>query len=294
MILVTGAAGFIGTRVVHELRARDRMTCGRSSAHPRGPARSRNWDVELATGDVADPASLRSAAEGCDAIVHLVSILTGSKADFERVMVQGTRNLVDAAREAGTKRLVLMSANGVDNPGADEIPYFEAKREMERAVRDSGLEFVILRPSFVFGDGGALATFLRLARRSPVTPIVGDGTPRIQPVWIDDVARAVAESLERPEAAGRTLELGGPDIVTWNEFWARLKKAAGVRRPSVHVPFSVMRIQATLLEKLPSPPITRDQLRMLQTGDNVVTGENAASVLGLELVPLDEQLRRVV
>jgi uncharacterized protein YbjT (DUF2867 family) len=289
VILVTGAAGFIGARVVHELRARDREV--RALVHSPAHAGSlANWDVELVSGDVADPASLRVAAEGCDEVVHLVSILTGRKADFERVMVEGTRNLVAAATP---KRLVLMSANGVDSPGASGIPYFEAKREMERAVRESGLEFVILRPSFVFGDGGALATFLRLARRSPVTPIIGDGTPRIQPVWVDDVARAVAESLERPEAAGRTLELGGPDIVTWDEFWARLKKAAGVRRPTVHVPFSVMRVQAALLEKLPNPPITRDQLRMLQAGDNVVTGESAAAVLGLELVPLDEQLRRV-
>ncbi|MGZ4441219.1 MAG: complex I NDUFA9 subunit family protein [Gaiellaceae bacterium] len=289
MILVTGATGFIGTRVVHELRARDRQV--RALVH--SPARAgslANWDVELATGDVTDPASLRAAADGCDEIVHLVSILTGSKADFERVMEQGTRNLVEAA---APKRLVLMSAIGADNPATAGIPYFESKREMERAVRESGFEFVILRPSFVFGDGGALATFLRLARRAPVTPIIGDGTSRIQPVWVDDVARAVAESLERPEAAGQTLELGGPEIVTWNDFWARLKKAAGLRRPSVHVPFSVMRVQAALLEKLPSPPLTRDQLRMLQAGDNVVTGEDAAGVLGLELVPLDEQLRRV-
>ena len=289
MILVTGATGFIGTRVVHELRARDRQV----RALVRSPARAgslANWDVELATGDVTDPASLRAAADGCDEIVHLVSILTGSKADFERVMEQGTRNLVEAA---APKRLVLMSAIGADNPATAGIPYFESKREMERAVRESGFEFVILRPSFVFGDGGALATFLRLARRTPVTPIIGEGTSRIQPVWVDDVARAVAESLERPEAAGKTLELGGPEIVTWNDFWARLKKAAGLRRPSVHVPFSVMRVQAALLEKLPNPPLTRDQLRMLQAGDNVVTGEDAAGVLGLELVPLDEQLRRV-
>ncbi len=290
MILVTGATGFIGTRVVHELRARDLHV--RALVHsPAKAGQLESWDVELATGDVTDPDSLRAAAEGCDQVVHLVSILTGSKADFERVMVQGTRNVV----AAGTpQRFVLLSANGVDSAGADGIPYFEAKRQMERAVRESGFEFVILRPSFVFGDGGALETFLRLARRSPVTPIVGDGTPRIQPVWVDDVARAVAESLEQPAAAGRTLELGGPEVVTWNEFWARLKKAAGVGRPSVHVPFSVMRIQATLLEKLPNPPITRDQLRMLQAGDNVVTGDDAAAVLGLELVPLDEQLRRVV
>ncbi len=290
MILVTGATGFIGTRVVHELRARDLPV--RALVH--SPARASslgNWDVELATGDVTDPDSVRAAAEGCDQVVHLVSILTGSKADFERVMVEGTRNVVETATP---QRLVLLSANGVDSPLADGIPYFEAKREMERAVRESGFEFVILRPSFVFGDGGALKTFLRLARRSPVTPIIGDGTPRIQPVWVDDVARAVAESLEQPGAAGRTLELGGPDIVTWNDFWARLKKSANVRRPSVHVPLSVMRVQATLLEKLPNPPITRDQLKMLEAGDNVVTGDDAAAVLGLELVSLDEQLRRAV
>ena len=143
-------------------------------------------------------------------------------------MVEGTRNLVEAA---APQRLVLLSANGVDSPRADGIPYFEAKREMERAVRESGFEFVILRPSFVFGDGGALKTFLRLARRSPVTPIIGDGTARIQPVWVDDVARAVAESLEQPGAAGRTLELGGPEVVTWDDFWARLKQAAGRAAP---------------------------------------------------------------
>ncbi len=292
MILVTGATGFIGARVVHELRAR--AVGVRALVH--SPARAgslANWDVELVEGDVGDPASLRSAAEGCEGIVHLVAIITGREADFERVMAQGTRNLVEAAREAGTKRLVLMSAIGVDDPGASGIPYFEAKREMERTVRRSGLEFVILRPSFVFGDGGALRTFLRLARRSPVTPIIGDGTQRIQPVWVDDLARAVADLLERPDVPGRTLELGGPEVVTWNELWARLKRAASVRRPSVHIPFSVMRVQAALLEKLPNPPITRDQLRMLQAGDNVVTGEDAAAVLGLELVPLDEQLRRV-
>jgi len=290
VILVTGATGFVGTRVVHELRARGRTV----RALVRSPGRAgplESWGVELVAGDVTDPESLRVAAEGCDEVVHLVSILTGSKADFDRLMVQGTRDVVAAS--AGAKRILLMSALGVDGPGAAGIPYFDAKREMERTVRDSGLEFVILRPSFVFGDGGALATFLRLARRSPVTPIIGDGSQRLQPVWVDDVARAVAESLERTGAAGKTLELGGPDVVTWNEFWVRLKKAAGVRRPNVHVPFSVMRVQATLLEKLPNPPLTRDQLRMIQAGDNVVTRDDAAAALGLDLVPLDEQLRRV-
>lgn len=292
MILVTGATGFIGTRVVHELRARGADV--RALVHsPKRADVLANWDVELVAGDVGDSASLRAAAEGCEAVVHLVSIITGREADFERVMAQGTRDLVDAAREAGVRRLFLMSALGVEDARASGIPYYEAKRAMERAVRGSGLEFVVLRPSFVFGHGGALPGFLRIARLAPVTPIVGDGMQRIQPVWVDDVARAVAEALERPEAAGRTLDLGGPEVVTWNELWERLKRAAGVRRPSVHVPLFLMRPQAALFELLPNPPVTRDQLRMLQAGDNVVVGDAAAAVLGLELVRLDEQLRRV-
>ena len=96
----------------------------------------------------------------------------------------------------------------------------------------------------------------------------------------------------KPEAANRTFELGGPDAVTWNEFWSRLKQAQGARRPSVHVPFGLMRLQAAVLEKLPKPPVTRDQLKMLAAGDNVVTNSDAVDTFGLPLVPLDEQLRR--
>ncbi|HUP32358.1 MAG TPA: hypothetical protein VM184_04940, partial [Gaiellaceae bacterium] len=89
-----------------------------------------------------------------------------------------------------------------------------------------------------------------------------------------------------------TFEIGGPDVVTWNEFWSRLKRAAGMRRPSVHLPVGLMRVQAAVLEKLPSPPVTRDQLTMLEAGDNVVTTPDAVDTFGLPLVPLDEQLRR--
>ena len=125
-----------------------------------------------------------------------------------------------------------------------------------------------------------------------MTPIVGPGTQRIQPIWVDDVAAYFARGVEKPEAANRTFELGGPDVVTWNEFWSRLKQAQGARRPSVHVPFGLMRAQAAVLEKLPKPPVTRDQLKMLAAGDNVVSNSDAVDTFGLPLVPLDEQLRR--
>src|SRR5262249_5417271 len=133
----------------------------------------------------------------------------------------------------------------------------------------------------------------RIARIAPVTPIVGSGTQRLQPIWVDDVAAYFAAGLDRPDAAGRTFELGGPDVVTWNDFWARLKRAVGTAgRPSVHVPFALMRAQAVLLERLPGAPVTRDQLTMLAAGDNVVSNDDAVQTFGLPLVSLAEQLRR--
>jgi uncharacterized protein YbjT (DUF2867 family) len=291
-VLVTGATGFIGPHVVHALRARG----VEARALVRDPARATRlqaWGVELAPGDVTDPASLRAACEGCDAVIHLVAIITGRPAQFERVMAQGTRDLVAAAADAGVRRFVLASALGVDERTKDAVPYFRAKWEMERAVRESALEHVIFRPSFVFGkDGGVLPTFVRLARFAPVTPIVGPGTQRLQPIWVEDVAEYYARALEEPGVANRTFEIGGPDAPTWNEFWDRLKRVLGARRPSLHVPFGVMRAQAALTERLPGAPVTRDQLTMLQLGDNVVTSPDAVETFGLPLVPLDEQLRR--
>jgi len=153
---------------------------------------------------------------------------------------------------------------------------------------------VIFRPSFVFGrDGGVLPTFLRLARLAPVTPIIGPGMQRLQPIWVEDLAQFYSRAISEPGAANRTFDLGGPEAVTWNEFWERLKRVLGVRRPSVHVPFSAMRLQATLTERLPGAPVTRDQLTMLELGDNVVTDANAAvETFQLPLVALSEQLRR--
>jgi uncharacterized protein YbjT (DUF2867 family) len=292
-VLVTGGTGFNGPHVVHTLRASD--TPVRALVRDPGHAgRLAAWGVDLATGDVMDPASLRAACEGVDAVIHLVAIIKGAPADFERVMAAGTRNVVGAAQEAGVRRFVLASALGLDERTKDAVPYFAAKWEMERAVRESGLEHVIFRPSFVFGrDGGVLPTFIRLARLAPVTPIIGPGTQRLQPIWVEDLAEYYARALTEPAAANRTFDLGGPEAVSWNEFWDRLKRVLGVRRPSLHVPFGAMRLQATLTERLPGAPVTRDQLTMLELGDNVVTDANAAvETFQLPLVPLDEQLRR--
>ena len=293
MILLTGGTGFVGGHVAHALRADDKPVRALVRDRRRG-TKLEAWGVELVEGDVTEAASVRAAAEGVDAVVHLVAIRQGRREQFESVMVEGTRRLLAAAKDAGVGRFVLMSALGTTDESKDLVPYYGAKWQMEQDVKASGVPFVIFRPSFVFArDGGILPTFARLARLTPVTPIVGSGRQRIQPIWADDVAAYFARAVDEDAATNRTFELGGPDAVSWNEFWERLKRAQGIRRRSVHVPMPLMRMNALVTERLPGNiPLTRDLLTMLEHGDNVVTDTTAVEVFRIPLVPLDEQLRR--
>ena len=293
-VLVTGATGFVGPAVAnaivdagHHIRVLERKPGSWSKAGIRCQ--------EAVQGDMTDADSLRRAVEGREVVVHLVAIRQGKEDQFRRIMVEGTRSLIAAAKEAAVKRFVLMSALGTTEETKDLVPYYGAKWTEEQDLVGSGLEYVIFRPSFVFGrEGGILPTFRKLARLTPVTPITGKGTQRIQPIWIDDVAAYFAAAVDKLEAANRAFDVGGPDEVTWNEFWDRLKQALGVRRPSVHVPMGFMRVNALVTERLPGNiPLTRDLLKMLEAGDNVVADDAAVKTFQLPLVPLDEQLRRV-
>lgn len=292
MILVTGAAGFVGRHVVRELAAAGRAVRA-LVREPSAARRLREVDCELAVGDVTRPESLREAMEGVTTVVHLVAIIAGRPGDFERVMTGGTANVLDQARAAGIPEIVFMSALGTSEQTKDSVPYYRAKWASEQAVASSGLRHTILRPSFVFGgDGGALPRLLRIARLAPVTPVIGDGRQRIQPVWVGDLAGIVVAAIGEPQ--GGIVEVGGPDVVDWNELWRLLKEAQGTRRPAIHLPTWLMRPQALVLERLPGAPLTRDQLTMLSLGDNVVA-DGGASLRALgwtePLVPLVEQLR---
>jgi NADH dehydrogenase len=295
LILVTGGNGFVGGHVVHELRGRD-LPVRCLVRDPRHGSKLAAWGSELVQGDMTDPASLRRAADGVETVVHLVAIRQGRDRDFQRIMVDGTRDLLGAASAAGVRRFVLMSALGTSEQTKDLVPYYRAKWEMEELVRAAGIPFVIFRPSFVFArDGGILPTFAKLARYSPVTPITGSGKQRIQPIWADDVAVYFGEAVARDDVTGNTYELGGPDAVTWNELWARLKRVLGQRRPSIHVPMAIMRANALVTERLPGNiPLTRDLLKMLEHGDNVVSNDEAVRTFQVSLVPLDDQLRRAL
>lgn len=294
-LLVTGGTGFVGPTVVGALLKHGHEV--RLLARKPQDSDVRELELEgaaVAQGDMTDAASLRRAADGVEGVVHLVAVRQGPPQLFERVMIQGTRDLLAAAREAGVGRFVLMSALGTTEQTKDLVPYYHAKWEQERDVKQSGIGHVIFRPSFIFGPGGGiLPTFVKLARLTPVTPITGPGTQRIQPIWLGDVGEFFARSATEDAATGKTFDLGGPDVVSWNEFWQRLKQTLGVRRPSIHVPMWFMRANAAVTERLPGNiPLTRDLLKMLEAGDNTGDTRPAVETFGVPLTPLDEQLRR--
>ena len=294
MILVTGGTGFVGPKIVHALRAEDAPVRALVRDPSSSSARTLSaWGCELVQGDATDPESLRGATEGADSVVHLIALIAGKPEEYERVMSQGTRDLVAAAKEARVSRFVLMSALGTTEESKDLVPYYRSKWDMEQTVKASGIEYVIFRPSFVFGkDGGVLPTFLRQVKYSPVTPVPGSGTRRLQPIWVDDVAAFFARSLSTEEAANKTFDLGGPDRLTWNELYERIRRTLGKRRPTVHVPMGLMRAGAALAEKLPHPPVTRDQLTMLENANNVGDVDPAIGTFGVHPISLEEQLRR--
>jgi uncharacterized protein YbjT (DUF2867 family) len=292
VILITGASGFVGRHIVGAL-----LAAGKDARSlVRDLDKGASLGGELVQGDMTDAASLRRAVQGVDAVVHLVAVRQGKEETFQRVMVQGSSDLLNAAKEAGVRRFVLMSALGTSEANRGLAPFYRAKWDVEQLVKSSGLDHVIFRPSFIFGpDGGIIPTFRRLVKLAPVTPIIGSGEKRIQPIWADDVAAYFVQALDLEPATNRTFEVGGPDAVTWNEFWARFKLALGVRRrPSIHVPVGLMKVNALLTERLPGDiPLTRDLLMMLEHVDNVVTNDEAVQTFQLPLVPLDEQLHRL-
>jgi NADH dehydrogenase len=295
MILVAGGTGFVGTKVVHALRAEDQPVRV-LARNPRDAEKHASWGCEVVEGDMTDAASLRRAAEGCETVIDLVAIISGTPEEFRRVMIQGTRDLLAAAKKARVERFILMSALGVNERTKDLTSYYHAKWDEEQAVQASGLDYTIFRPSFIFGgDGGSLPIYIRQVRWSPVVTVIGDGTRRLQPIWVDDVAAYFAKSLSTPAAVNRTFEIGGPDIVTWNELYERIRRVLGKRRATVHMPYGLVRAGAAVVEKLPLDfPLSRDAVTMLEFEDNVTDIEPAVETFGIPPITLDEQLRRAV
>ena len=295
MILIAGGTGFIGPKVVHALRAEDhpvRVLARKPERHHQ----LRAWGCEVVQGDVTDAASLRRAVDGCETVIDLVAIISGKPEDFQRVMIQGTRNLLGAAKKARVARFILMSALGVSERTKDLTPYYHAKWDEEQAVQASGLDYTIFRPSFIFGaDGGSLPIYIRQVRWSPVVTVIGDGNRRLQPIWVEDIAAFFTKSLSTAGAVNRTFEVAGPDVVTWDELYERIRRVLGKRRATIHMPYGLVRAGAAVVEKLPLDfPLSRDAVTMLEFEDNVTDIGPALETFEIRPITLDEQLRRAV
>lgn len=293
-VAVSGATGFVGRHVVRELVARGhRVRALAHSAPP--PAQPADPGVQFVTGDVTRLGSLHGWLAQCDAVIHLVGIIQErGDATFQRVHVEGTENVVAAARAEGVGRMVHMSALGArDEP--DATAYHRTKRKGEQAVESSGIAYTVLRPSLIFGPGDAVVSMLsRMLRFAPAVPSFGDGRFRLQPVWIGDVAIAFAKSLEQDRWTGRTLELGGPEQLSYREVVRTIARVQHTPRPLIPVPIPVFRAVAAVGAALPIPaPITPDQLQMLLE-ENITDRNQLPAVLGGSPVAFAEGLERML
>lgn len=271
-VLVTGAAGFIGRNLVPRLMARGHRV--RAAYHSEGGEGSEAPGLEWRRCDVTDPASLERLADGCDRVVHLAGIPKGrGTRTLERVHATGTRNLIRAVQRGRVSRFVLVSALGA-SPAAGA--FFRSKFQAEDAVMASGIDYVVLRPSVVYGPGDHFTSALvRLLKELPAFPILGDGTFHIQPVAVEDLADAICQCVERPDVSGRIYEVAGPDALSFVKTVRLVGRAIGVRKAVVRLPVVLAgpasRLASALGMPLPFPP---DQLEVLRWGSVPVRGEN--------------------
>jgi len=291
-VFVTGGTGFVGRAVIQALRAEGyavRCLVRRGSEHDlRGFGA-----IERVEGDVMARQSLDDGMTGCDAVVHLVGIIHERPAigsTFERVHLQGTQNVLDAAAAAGARRYVHMSALG-SRPGA-RSRYHQTKWAAEEAVRSSPLPWTIFRPSIIYGRGDEFITMLRsMLERLPIVPVVGSGRQRLQPVPVEQVAHGFARALALEPTVKHSYDVGGPDAVSMVELLDAIASAlARRRRLKVHVPIGVVRTLTQALYRLPGYPLTPDQLTMLEE-DNTCDPAAFLSTFGLTPVPLAAGLR---
>ncbi|WP_374310738.1 complex I NDUFA9 subunit family protein [Dongia sp.] len=286
LVTVFGGSGFIGRYVVQRL--------ARAGWQVRVAVRRPNEALFLKTsGDVGqvtpvaanirDDRSVAAAVAGADAVINLVGILYASgKQSFDAVQAKGAARIAAVAKAAGAKRFIQISAIGAD-PASDSA-YARSKAEGEQAVKLAFANATILRPSIVFGpEDDFFNRFARMAMMSPALPLIGGGHTRFQPVYVADVADAVARALEDDGTMGKTYELGGPRSYTFRALMDMLLKEIGRCRLLVPLPFALATLKASFLQLLPIKLLTVDQVRLLKR-DNVV-GANALGFKDLGLTP---------
>ena len=277
LAVVFGGSGFLGRNVVRELAKRGwRVRVAVRRPHhaqflrPMGAV----GQIQLFQANVRHPASVAEAMKGADAVINLVGLLsqTGSQ-KFETVQAGGAATIAELAAQRGLDHFVHVSAIGAD--AESEALYARTKAAAETAVREAIPSAVIIRPSIIFGpEDDFFNRFASMAMMSPALPLIGGGKTKFQPVYVDDVADAICEALARPQAKGRTFELGGPEVYTFKELLDLMLTEIGRKRLFAPLPFALAPLAGLggeIAGILPfmDAPITRDQIKLLKS-DNIV------------------------
>jgi len=265
MILVTGATGFVGRRVVARLTAAGHAV--RCLVRPAYKERQLppGISVHVVAGDLADVAALRVALQDADTVIHLAGIWAQRGArTFEAANYQGTLNLLEAALEVGASRIIFSSYPSADRNSA--FAFLRSKGLAEEAIKSCGLSFTILRPSLVYGAEDYLTTNIATALKSVpfVFPVVGDGQTRFQPLWVEDLAACIERCLSNPKTIGHTLALGGPAYLTINDMLDIIARTLRVHRRKVFVRVPLARAAAEWMERvMPRPLLTTTTVDLL-------------------------------
>ena len=289
LITVFGGSGFVGSQLVHALARRGwrvRVACRRPDRAWKLQTSGSVGQIQAVRCDATHPDEVAAALAGADAAINLIGILFESgRRSFHALHVDAARNIAEACAAANVDRLVHISAIGANPESASD--YARTKAEAEMAVREVKPNAVIIRPSIVFGAGDDfLNRFARMAQFAPALPLIGGGHTRFQPVYVADVAEAIARAATLPQAAGRTFELGGPAVMTFGDVLRLVRRETYRRNALVPLPFFLARIigslaQLTAFIGIP-PVLTRDQVVLLENDNVVAPGAEGLAELGVE------------
>ncbi|KFI24024.1 complex I NDUFA9 subunit family protein [Nitrosococcus oceani] len=289
LITVFGGTGFLGRAIVHRL-VESGMRVRIVARHPRAPnLAGARGQIALQRADVRDEDSVAEALKGATGVVNAVGLyVEQGQATFRAIHEEGAERVARRAGEAGIRRLIHISGIGVDPASASK--YVRARAYGEQRVREIFPNATILRPSVMFGPNDAFLNSLKTVTRLPVVPLFGQGSTRLQPVYVEDVARAVLQVLEMPEASGKTFELGGARAYRYRDIIEQVLTHLGRRRLLLPVPFVVWRLLARIASLLPNAPLTLDQVILMET-DNVANAKASTfNDLGIEPCSLEQML----
>jgi nucleoside-diphosphate-sugar epimerase len=298
-IFLTGATGFIGGRLLDRLsrNGTHRITCLTRSSDVASDRTSRNGNVEWITGDLGRPATYADSLSRADVVIHLAAATGASSAETLRdVNYAGTQALLAARRNAAAGKIVYVSSIAVTGSDVSEYPYAQTKVAAERAVQDSGLECVIVRPTIVLGEGAPNWRMLRTLACLPVVPLFGGGRAQVQPVDVRDVARGLEWLADNHVESGSVVEIGGPEVLPFSDFLARIRAACGGNGfPHLSIPIAPVRMVLKMLTRLTGgrSPVGPGQLAPF-VNDGVARPNAVFERLRPDMLPLDELFQRVL